>query len=211
MLRPLLLALAASVALTGCTAVGALNRASEPLDVYELRAPADLPVARGRPQAIDFVVEVPSASGVVDTDRILVRPTPAQVQYLPDARWSENAPVMVQTALVEGLERIGAFRFVGRRPLAASSDVALVSNMTEFHAEVAPEGGGALVRISLVARLVREADASVVARRTFSGVATVPDTSTAAILEGYSTASQQVLDQMLTWILTERRVAVGPS
>ena len=59
-------------------------------------------------------MEVPSASGAIDTDRILVRPTPTQVAYLPDARWTAAAPVMLQSALVETFLRSNAFRYVGR-------------------------------------------------------------------------------------------------
>ncbi|MCU0854067.1 MAG: ABC-type transport auxiliary lipoprotein family protein, partial [Rhodobacteraceae bacterium] len=104
-------------------------------------------------QGIDFIVEVPSASGAIDTDRILVRPTATQVAYLPDARWTAAAPVMLQSALVETFLRSNAFRYVGRRPLGVSGDVALVSDLVDFGAEV--RGDGAVIEVTLVARLVR--------------------------------------------------------
>lgn len=209
MLRPLILSLAAA-ALSGCTALGVLDRAAEPLDVYELRAPDTAPVARST-QGIHFVVETPSASGAIDTDRILIRPTPSQVTYLPEGRWAEAAPVMLQTAMLETFLRANAFRFVGRRPLGASGDLALVSNLIEFGAEVVPGTEGAVVKMTLIARLVREDDAEVAATRTFSQAVPVPDTSTPAIVAGFEAVSRALLSDLAGWVFSVRGVAAGPA
>lgn len=211
MLRLLLLAVAASVSLTGCSAIDALSRASAPQDVFEIRAPSNLPVARGRPQNVDLVVEIPAATSALDTESIMVRPSPIQIQYLPDARWSEAAPLMLQSAIVEGLERTAAFRFVGRRPLSSSGDVALVTTLLDFQAETVAGSDAALVRMTLVARLVHEDTAAVVASRRFSGVVSVPGTSNAEILAGYVEVGQTVLLDLTEWVLDVRRVQSGPS
>lgn len=207
--RLILIALLATLSLSGCSALGVLGRASGPQDVYEIRAPETLPVARGRPQGIDFIVEVPAASGALDTDNIMVRPTANQIQYLPDARWSENAPVMLQSAMVEGLERTGAFRFVGRRPLAAAGDLALVTSLTDFHAEILPQDGSAVVRMTLTARIVREDDAVVLSSRRFVHEVAVPDTTDEAIVDGYVEAARRVLSDLAVWVLEVRRVRTG--
>lgn len=209
--RRIAIAVFACLALSGCSALGALGRASAPQDVFEIRAPATLPVARGRPQSIDVVVEVPFASGAFDTDAIMVRPTPNQIQYLPDARWSENAPVMLQTAMVEGLERTGAFRFVGRRPLSVSGDLALVTSLTDFHAEVVRATEPAVVRLTLTARLVREDDAAVLATRRFAQEIAISDTSTEAIVAGHIEVARRALSDLTEWVLASRGVTVGSS
>jgi cholesterol transport system auxiliary component len=203
MLRPLLLALL----LPGCAAISALDRAAEPLDAYEIRAP-QIAAARA-PQGVHFVVEVPSASGAIDTESILVRPSPVQVQYLPDARWTEAAPVMIQTAIIDTFLSANAFRYVGRRPLGSSGDIALVSNLTEFGARTVP--GGVVVEMTLVARLVREDDAAVTASRTFTRSVAVSDTSDAAIVAGYEAVSNAVLSELAGWVLSVRGIAAGSS
>lgn len=186
--------------LSGCTAIAALDRAAEPQNVYELRPPPDIPVARST-RSTQLIIEVPVTSGAVGTDRILIRPTPSQIAYLPDARWSESAPVMLQTALVEALLATNAFRFVGRRPLGPSGDVALVSDLTGFETRIAPETDAASVEIRLTARLVRERDARILATRTFASSVLVPDTSTPAIIAGFEQASADVLGQTIRWII----------
>ena len=202
MFRPLPALLAAAL-LSGCAAISSLNTAAEALDAFELRAPAGLPVA-GSPQAIDFIVELPSAAGAIDTDRILVRPTAVQVAYLPDARWTAAAPVMLQSALVEAFLRTNAFRFVGRRPLAASGDIALVTDLVDFGAVVS--GDGAVIQVTLVARLVREEDAAITATRTFTRSIPVPDTRSATIIAGFEAATGALIADVAGWVLASRGI-----
>ncbi|NBC96637.1 MAG: hypothetical protein GVY27_09815 [Deinococcus-Thermus bacterium] len=192
-LSPLL----AALALSGCSAVAALDRAAAPQDVHELRAPADIPAARAT--ALHLSVEAPATGGAIDTEGILVRPGPTRVAYLPDARWSASAPEMLRTAMIETFLRSGAFAHVGRRPLGPSGDLALVTTLLDFGAEVAPGAEGGSVEMTLVARLVRERDAEIVASRTFRQAAAIPDTSGAAIVAGYASVSDAVLTELATW------------
>ena len=199
--RPLILLLAC-LALSGCSALAALDQAATPLDVHELRAPAELPDARST-SPIHLSVEMPSTGGAIETDRILVRTSPTQIAYLPDARWSAPAPRMLQTAMVETFLRTDAFAFVERRPLGPAGDLALVTSLLDFGATVA--GEGATVEMTLVARLVRERNAAIAARRTFRRAVPVPDTSSDAILAGYAAASDAVLADLAEWVIAASR------
>lgn len=192
--------------LSACSAADFLGGDSEPLDAYELRPPQSVPQAARQRQAIDVVIETPAASGAVDTDRILVRTAPAQIQYLPDARWVESVPQMVQTALVEALEASGGYRYVGRRPLGPSGDFAVIANITDFHAAPNADGTAALIRLALTARIIRESDASVVATRGFTAAIPVEGVATAALVAGFNAAAGEVFTDMAGWVLR----ATGP-
>ena len=194
--------LLACLALSGCSALAALDQAATPLDVHELRGPSQVPDARST-SPLHLSVELPSTGGAIETDRILVRTSPTQIAYLPDARWSAPAPRMLQTAMVETFLRADAFAFVGQRPLGPSGDLALVTTLLDFGAEVA--GEGARVEITLVARLVRERDATILSRRTFRRTVPVPDTSSAAILAGYAAAADAVLGDLAAWAIAAAR------
>ena len=109
------------MALTGCGAVSALNKAATPLDAYELRAPVDIPQSsRNLDRALS--IEPPTTSGALDTDRILVKPNPVQSLYLPDGRWASELPAMWQTMALRAFEDTGALAYVGRRPLGSVGD-----------------------------------------------------------------------------------------
>lgn len=211
LLRPhalaLALALAATALLPGCSALSALSSSATPLDAYDLAAPADSPQARGRATSRQLVVELPTASGALSTERILIRPRPLQAAYLPDAQWADEVPVMVQTLLVRSLEDSNAFRYVGRRPLGASGDYALVSELTDFQAEASTDGKSATIRLRLTARLVREDDASILSSRTFNTSAVTASTDTSDLVQGFNQASQQLLSETTGWVLSTLGIA----
>jgi cholesterol transport system auxiliary component len=199
-LRPFLL-VALLAASSGCGAVSALNDASKPLDAYDLRAPRDVPQA-ARMSARALSVELPTTTGALDTDRILMRPNPVQALYLPAARWSDKLPLMVQSVLLRSFEDTGALSYVGRRPLGAVGDVALVTEITDFQAELSPDRKSAVIRLRVTARMVREADARVLARRSFSADVPAGSLDTLDLVQGFNAASDQLIGQVVPWGLT---------
>ncbi|MFD1912807.1 ABC-type transport auxiliary lipoprotein family protein [Halodurantibacterium flavum] len=191
--------------LPGCAAISALS-GSDPLDVYDLRPAPSLGVASARPTR-DLVIEEPTTRGALATDRILIRPNPLQAQYLPDGRWSDETPALVQTQLVRAFEDTGALRYVGRRPLGLSGDYALLSEITDFQAELQPDGRSALVRIRLSARLVREADTGILGARVFEATALSASTDTLNIVSAFDTAAAALVPQIAAWGLGAMGIA----
>ena len=81
-------------ALGGCSAVSALNSAAQPLDTYDL-LPAN-GSQTGRRTSRTMLVARPEASAAIATDRIMIMPGAASITYLPDARWSDELPLVLQ-------------------------------------------------------------------------------------------------------------------
>jgi cholesterol transport system auxiliary component len=199
-LRTLTAAFATTALLSGCSALSALSGAATPLDAYDLSAPTT-PVAARSTTARQLVVEVPTAPGALTNDRILIRPHPLQAAYLPDGKWAEDVPVMMQTLLVRSFEDTNAFRYVGRRPLGASGDYALLTELTDFQAEAAADGKTATIRLRLTARMVREDDAAILSTRSFTSSAEVGSTETLDLVEGFNRANQILLTDVTKWAL----------
>lgn len=191
-----LLLLSPLTLLPGCGAVSALGRAATPLDAFDLRAP-DMPQA-GRMMNRGLSIEPPTTSGALDTDRILIRPNPVQAQYLPDGRWSDKVPALVQTLMLRSFEDTGALSYVGRRPLGGSGDLALVTEITDWQAELSADGA-AQVRLRMVARMVREMDASVLARRSFVQVSQAASNTTLDLVTAFNAASDALLTDLVRW------------
>ena len=206
-LRPILLALATTTLLSGCSALSALSGAATPLPAYDLNAPANPVQARGT-SSRQLVVEVPTAPGALTTDRILIRPHPLQAAYLPDGKWAEETPIMLQTLMVRSFEDSNAFRYVGRNPLGSSGDYALLTELTDFQAEVGADGKAATIRLRLTARLVREDDAQVIASRSFTQTALVPTTDALVLVEGFNSANQAMLADVTKWVLGALKIGV---
>ncbi|CAM3174438.1 cholesterol transport system auxiliary component [Paracoccus aminovorans] len=182
--------------LPGCTALKALE--GEPdRDVFELRPPSDRPQSCGRGRLAELVIEPPKARGTLDTDRIMIRPNALQTQYLPDARWGDTVPTTLQTLLVRGFGVYDVFTHVGRAPLGTAGDYALISEVQDFNAEVS--GKGAIIKLTVDAQMVREMDATVVARGHFATTAQAPTTKTADLIPAFDAAGQQLVAQMTGW------------
>jgi cholesterol transport system auxiliary component len=199
-LKSRLILLLALPLLAACSALSAIGGATAPLQAYDLRAPEGAPVAQGRPLARDVIVEIPTTSGVLDTDRILIRPDPLQAQYLPDVRWGETTPVMLQTLMLRSLGNTGGIRYVGRRPLGGSGDFAIVTELIDFQAELTAEGTP-LIRLRMTTTMVRESDASIVSNRTLSATAQAASTETPALIAAFDAASDQLMISFAEWAL----------
>ncbi|WP_323767698.1 ABC-type transport auxiliary lipoprotein family protein [Marinovum sp.] len=186
--------------LSGCAVISAFDEAATPLDVFELRAPPGIKATSQQVLARDVIVELPRTSGALATDRIMIRPNTLQAQYLPDVRWSEPTPVMVQTLMLRTLEATGAVRYVGREPLGVSGDYAVLTEVVDFQAELAEDTDSATVRLSLIVKVVREADARIIANRTFAANAVAASTETLIVIQAFDVASVQLFSEFADWL-----------
>ena len=194
------LPLLAALLLSGCAAITSISDATTTLQAYGLRAPADAPEVGGNLRR-DLVIEPPTADGALDTDRILIRPDPFEVAYLPNARWTDTAPVMLQNLMLRSFEDTGALRYVGRRPLGGSSDYLLVSKLTDFQAELGPDGEAVTARVRLTAHLVRGRDAQILGSRTIQTTAPATSTEPASVVAGLNGATSAALQDLTIWAL----------
>lgn len=192
--------------LPGCAALSALQ--GEPdRDVFELRAPRPEATRCGPGRGGELVIELPKTRGTLDSARIMIRPSSLQTQYLPDAVWGDTVPVTLQRLLVESLGAYDSFTHVGRVPLGASGDHAMLTEIKAFNAEVA--GNGALIRLSVDAQMVRESDARIVSRGAFNATVPASSTRTADLIPAFDAASQDLVAQISAWGL--RAVGVNPA
>lgn len=188
-----------ALALSGCSAIGALNSAGSTLAAYELRTAEDGPAARRR-LGSELTVPLPTTSGALDTDRILVRPGALEASYLPGASWTDTAPEMVQTVLVRQIDASGAFSYVGRRPAGVTTDFALLTELTDLQAEIGADDSVA-ARVGLRATLLNDATGAIVASRTFSAMVPADGSETAAVTAALDQGMRQVLADLTRWLL----------
>jgi cholesterol transport system auxiliary component len=185
--------------LAGCGALSAASDAAEPLDTYTLSPlPPTTDRLGGRGH---IVVELPTAGGSLATDRILIKPSTLQAQYLPDGRWSDPAPALVQTLIVGSLLNRASFRLVTRVGAGLMPDYTLMTEIQTFQAEFAgPEVTTAQVRIVLQMTLIRESDRAIAASRRIAATAPATSDSTFALVAGFDAAMQSALAEAVTWV-----------
>jgi len=193
------LSLCAASGVSGCGAISAVSRASDELDAFTLSSlPPTGPRGAGRGH---LVVELPTSGGAFATDRILIKASPQQAQYLPGARWSEPTAAMVQTLLVNALLDRGDFRLVTRVGAGLMPDHTLMTEIQVFQAELNGEGPApSQTRILLQMTLIQESDRAIVATRRIAATTGVTSDTTMALIAGMDRTMQEVLAQAVAWV-----------
>ena len=183
-----------------------------PPSLYVLKAPAPGPARTASPVAAQIVVEDFVAPAAIDTTRIVFQPGENEIAYYAGARWSDRAPRMISTLLVETLSRTGKFPAVVGPGATARMDYALVGDIRAFAASRDASAGlgqgTTKVRVVFYVRLLRARDRSIVASREFSSEAAAPGSGMANVVAAYDAALGAVLADIAGWTL-EQSIAAG--
>lgn len=184
----------------GCSALSSIESASKPLDTYELSAlpPGSVTATRSRRT---LEVALPTATGALTSDRIVIKPTPLQVEALSNARWVNEATEHVQLLLVRSLVGSGRFALVTSSGSGPPPDYILLTDLQAFQAEAM--SGEVVVVIRTAMTLLRDADGSVVSSRSFINSTTVSDTTTEHVVSGFDRAMTQQLRDVVGWLAVQ--------
>jgi cholesterol transport system auxiliary component len=183
-------------ALAGCSAVSALNSAATPLDTYDLAArPGN---RSGRRTSRTLLVARPQATAAVASDRILVKPDAVAITYLPNARWTDELPLVVQSLLIRSISGTGRVGYVGQSEGGPVPDSALLARIDTFQVSV-PSPGVFEVAVDIALTVIRDRDQSVVSSRSFAGSASAALDTPAAIVAAFQEVLDTLLPQMADW------------
>jgi cholesterol transport system auxiliary component len=186
--------------LTACGGVSLLGPTGPPPNVYDLSPKStfddDLPTVDWQ-----LTVEEPTASRALDTDRITVKPTPFEVGYLSGARWSDRAPRMIQTRLVESFENTHHIVAVGRQTIGLRGDYNLKSELREFQAEFFDGDDGPSVLVRMNFKIIEMPAAEIIASNTFERRESIPDRNMSSIITGFDDALGGVMKHAVQWTL----------
>jgi cholesterol transport system auxiliary component len=182
----------------GCGAASALSRAGAQRTTYDL-SPAPGP-ASGPRSSRSLLVAEPEATAVLDSDRIAVKPDALSVAYLPDGRWSDRLPLVLQSLLVRSIAGTGRAGYVGAAGQGPVPDRALLGRIDAFNLRRLDDASFEM-RVDVALTVVDDASQRVVATRNFAGSAPVADDRA----ESAARAAQAVLDGLLPeagdWVL----------
>ncbi len=184
--------------LGGCTAIASLNAAAVPLDTYDLR-PASGSRTGGR-TARTLLVARPQASAALATDRIVVKPDPAAITYLPDARWSDELPAVVQTLLIRSISDTGRIAYVGRSEGGPVPDKALLVRIDAFEVMAMPDQTFA-VQVDIDLTVINDRDQRVLGTRRFSQSEPISGDDPKLIVAAFQDVMNAMLPSMSDWTL----------
>lgn len=146
-----------------------------------------------------LLIEVPIAAAGLDTTRIALQHQPTEMEYFAGATWTNRAPEMVQTLLVESFENSGKIVAVGRDSISLRSDMVLKTELREFQAEY--KGTAAKVHVRINAKLIQMPQRSIVGSVTTDEVVAARGAGLEAIIAAFDDSLGKVLKEIVEWSL----------
>ncbi len=187
--------LALGLALGACQLPGG----GEPPQIYTLSPKstfaADLPRVEWQ-----LIVEAPISAASLNTARIVVQRSALQIDYFARSNWSDTAPLLVQTLLIESFENTGKIVAVSREATNLRADYLLKTELREFQAEF--DGSGLpQVRVRINGKMVRLPERTIIASLTSERVIRAEKSDMASIVDAFDEALGKVLKEQVDWAL----------
>ncbi|MCX7557190.1 ABC-type transport auxiliary lipoprotein family protein [Xanthomonadaceae bacterium JHOS43] len=142
----------------------------------------------------------PIASGPLATPRILVRPSPDEIEIYPRAEWSEPAPGLVGNALMQAFEVNGRIGSLERSSAGLDHDFELTTELRDFQLELA---GGPVAVVRIKANLIAQPRGVLVASRLFEARIPAAGQQVTDAVAALSDALAQTLPQVADWTVAE--------
>ena len=195
------LRLAACAALVAALAGCGIVPKKEPLSIYapeaQVQADPAWPAVRWQLQ-----IPRPHAPELLDSPRIVVRPSPGEMQVYHGAIWAEPVPDLVQDAVLRAFEDSGRIPGVARRGSGVAGDFELLIDLRRFDSDY--NGGGApSAEVEMAVKLLANRTNQVVAVRTFRQSVPAASTSVGDVSRAFGTAMSSAVQELVGWTLTE--------
>ncbi|MER0239046.1 ABC-type transport auxiliary lipoprotein family protein [Fulvimarina sp. MAC8] len=174
-----------------------LGACTQPLETFEISAP---PLGRSAPGTTraQLLIPEPTAIKTIDSDRIVVKPTPYSVEYLADSQWSDRLPRMVQLRLLQAFENTGQVGAVGVPGQGLAIDYQIILEIRRFEIDVV-NGRQAVIEISVKA--LNDRNGTVRRTQIFTGRAPVAGSGNSAFVSALDRAFDQVSSEIVAWTL----------
>lgn len=143
----------------------------------------------------------PVATGLIDGQRIAVRPVPGEMQVYKGATWAKRPTDMLEDAVLRALEDSGRIPAVARQGSGVSADYKLVMELRRFESDYAGNALPSAV-IEVNAKLLHAQDQDIVESRTFTHSRAATGTDTATVVTAFDAALADATREIATWVLT---------
>lgn len=191
--------------LSGCASLVDSLTPVETAIIFDL-IPLDENVVSGRRVGYSLSISEPRASAVVDSDKVLVRPSPVVIQYYGDIIWADRIPKLVHRRIVQAFEDSKRVRSVAARSDGFESQYDLLVEIRDFHIEPSLRENVVVekpirVKVTFFAKLVSERAAKVVRSVKITKIVEVNVESRENIALAFNQAFSEATVSLINWTL----------
>lgn len=185
----------------GCNTIASLEQSATTLDTYDI-SPVQVSGAGTRGRSTLLVLE-PAAPAALSTDRILIRSSPQSVTYLPDGRWVDDLPLMLQSVLIRTISGSGRVGFVGAADAGPVPDSVLLTRIDRFDVAVSQDEAGQrqyVAQVALELTVLRDRDQKIMGSQSITRSMPLKSDAVGVIVAGFQTLMNDMLPDAVGWI-----------
>jgi cholesterol transport system auxiliary component len=191
-------------ALAGCSG---LLGGGAPAHLYRVTPKSSYPPNLPH-RSVQLLIDVPVAPAGLDTARVALTRSAVSIDYFADSEWTDRAPLLVQTALVESFENSRAITAIDRESVGLRADFILKSEIRHFEAVYDSPSGPPEVWVAINIRLVNPSDREVVAHTSFERRERASANDVPSIILAFDEALGGVMKDTVVWTVTNPALAV---
>ncbi len=147
-----------------------------------------------------LILEPPIADASLNTTRVALQRDPTQLEYYARSSWTDLAPQMVQTLMVESFENSGRIVSIGREAIGLRADFVLKSELREFQAEYF-DGANPQVRVAINVKLVKMPKRAIVGSTNLEHLSQAEANLMPDIIAAFDEALGKVLRRLVAWTI----------
>jgi cholesterol transport system auxiliary component len=152
------------------------------------------PAAHGK----QILIPLPTALNAVDSNQIVVRVTPSEIQYLARAQWSDKLSRMVQSKLVEAFENSGKLGGVGVPGQGLAIDYQIVTDIRTFEIDT---GAQHAATVEISAKILNDKTGTIKTQQIFHKVVPIGANDNNGYVKALDAAFAGVTSQLVDWTL----------
>ena len=190
--------------LAGCSG---LLGGGEPAHLYRLTPKSTYPPNLPHP-SVQLLINEPLAPAGLDKSRIALSRSPVSIDYFADSEWTDRAPLLVQTALVQSFQNSKAITAIGRESVGLRADFILDPEIRHFEAVYDSANGPPEIWVAIIVRLVNPTTREVVAQTSFERRERASANDVPSIVSAFDEALGGVMKQIVVWTVTNPALSV---
>ena len=128
--------------------------------------------------------------------------SPTTLDYLADGDWTDRAPPLVKTVLIEAFENSRAFTAVGPDSLDLRPDFLVESELRHFEAVYDSPAAAPLVWVQIAVKLIKVPQHTILAETLISARQPASANATPQIVLAFDGAMADAARQIVAWVLT---------
>ena len=195
------------LALAGCSG---LLGGGAPAHLYRLTPKSTYPPNLPHP-SVQLLIDVPLAPAGLDNSRIALSRSPISIDYFADSEWTDRAPLLVQTAILQSFENSKAITALDRESVGLRADFILRTEIRHFEAVYDSSDGPPEVWVAINVRLVNPSSRDVVAQSSFERRQRASANDIPSIVSAFDEALGGVMKDIVVWTVTNPALSVKPA